>query len=231
MQKDFQYIRRDVDALMVAKVFSPQSGPQKSSVLSPNEIKIAAAKAIESRIIVSPSVIRDVSRGLINNASTGSWDAMTELLNLRSYVNSTLEEAKQAIGAVYSEPLHGTWTTVPEGKYLEDVSPKVILDGKPGKPYVIFDRPDHIATMLTRVIFKGSHVIYRGGPITLINVFFDNCTFEISEIKTETYSRKRFWEKHSPLLNLPTRSLSEIEFPQPSIAINSPSDHQILGSK
>jgi hypothetical protein len=27
------------------------------------------------------------------------------------------------------------------------------------------------------------------------------------------------------------RSLSEIEFPQPSIAINSPSDHQILGSK
>jgi len=28
-----------------------------------------------------------------------------------------------------------------------------------------------------------------------------------------------------------TRSLSEIEFPQPSIAINSPRDRQILGSK
>jgi hypothetical protein len=56
----------------------------------------------------------------------------------------------------------------------------VILDAKLGELGAIFDRPDHPAEAFRYTIFKNCHIKYRGGTITLVSVFFDNCTFDIT---------------------------------------------------
>lgn len=55
------------------------------------------------------------------------------------------------------------------------------MTGKNDDADVLEDSPGHTAKTLAYIIFRNTHVIYRGGAITLINVFFDNCTFEIQQ--------------------------------------------------
>jgi hypothetical protein len=45
---------------------------------------------------------------------------------------------------------------------------------------VISNSPFIVDTLyLKHVIFQNSHIIYRGGPVILEDVYFVNCTFEV----------------------------------------------------
>ena len=41
------------------------------------------------------------------------------------------------------------------------------------------DATGHPASVYQYIIFKNCHIIYHGGEVTLVKVFFDNCTFDI----------------------------------------------------
>jgi len=130
-------------------------------------------------IVVDPLAIQRVSVPLLMNPSNANnWDATIALLNLRSFVNSTLEEAKQHVGFVYHNNQPWTWAPSGPGEWLQIQGPGlVVLDGKPGEPGTVYARKTQ--GRFGYVIFKDVHVVYRGGPVTLINVFFDNCTFDV----------------------------------------------------
>jgi hypothetical protein len=144
----------------------------------PSEIADAAKMAITSRAIVSRDGLKHVAEPLLENVTPPKWAAVTQLLNLRSLQNSTLEEAKQHViqyvrGGEFVKPRNdGEWAQVEGGV--------IALDGDSSDPNTPHNSQGPVR-VLGNVIFKGVHVIYGGGRLSLENVFFEDCTFSIAE--------------------------------------------------
>jgi hypothetical protein len=184
IQKDLGYLRRDVDALRTWQTSAIFTSPGKTSTRGanrPDVLKGAADWAIDHKIVVDPAAIQYASMQLPNNASADSWQAMMSLINLRSYVNSTFAEAKlnivqtirDAPGDIHIMPrLSNQWVEL-------DVH-RINLGGDISEPNISFDRNNQPLTLLENFIIKGAKVTYRGRKITLVNVFFENCTFDIT---------------------------------------------------
>jgi hypothetical protein len=179
IRKDVEYMRRDVDRLLDHDAKQTLQ-TRASRKITSEEIKTAAKWAVERRIPVDVETITKVSRPLFQDATTGGWEATIALLNLRSFVNSTLDDAKLHITQTMNPEDHGKWFSGKPGEWLEIRIPRIVLDGKPGEVGVIMDAPGHISDKFQYVIFKDATIVYRGGPIVLVNVFFDNCTFQIA---------------------------------------------------
>lgn len=172
-------INKKVDRLLdkQAKDTLLQSFPTSIADAAAPDIKDAAIRVRERGILVPPEAIHLVSQPLLTNVTPAKWEAVTQLLNLRAFVNSTLQEAKQNIVQTVKP---GEWTKARSvGEWVQLDGAMVVLDGKDLDPLSIFDEFGHAKKILAYVIFKNTHVIYRGGKVTLINVFFENCTFEL----------------------------------------------------
>jgi hypothetical protein len=144
----------------------------------PGEIADAARRAVAARLLISPEGLKRVAEPLLDNVTPRKWEAVTELLNLRSFQNTTLEEAKQHIvqfvkGGEFARPRNdGEWAEVEGGA--------IALDGEQSDPNTPHNSQGPVRA-LGYVIFKGVHVIYGGGKVTLENVFFEDCTFAITK--------------------------------------------------
>lgn len=169
-------LRRDVDRLLDriarATLQSPTAGALAKDTAS--QIKDAAKWAIQRRIEIEPNAIRKVSESLAQNHDPDSWEAVGSLLNLRSFVNATSEFAKQHVVATIRQR-KGT-TEIPErsrGEYVELENLVVKLDGVPGEHDVLTLPDGSPMKVVENLIIKDSMVEYRGGKVTLINVFFE----------------------------------------------------------
>jgi hypothetical protein len=92
LKSDSTGLRRDVDRIMDAQ--AKQVLGAKTTV-SAEDITLAAKRALAHQIPIPPKEIEAISTSLLQGAATPvSWEATTALLNLRSFVNSRLEEAK-----------------------------------------------------------------------------------------------------------------------------------------
>jgi hypothetical protein len=110
LQTQLNGIQKDVDRLKDRDARATfQSPPTASGNAAAIQIKDAADWAIQRKIEIAPIAIQKVSSPLFSNDDIVKWEAATSLVNLRSFVNSTLEEAKQHIGATYSENDSGSW--------------------------------------------------------------------------------------------------------------------------
>ena len=178
LRKDFDYLRKDVDKLTVAKVFTPAGATQAK----PTEVKDAADKARRDAIVVAPDVIKLVSDPLFKNPTDDKWEAIISLMNLRAFVNSTLEEAEkhvvqtvkpdsQQVIIKYRDPRNPGWVEINGGAGVR-------LDaGSSADPGGFHDLDGRVLNTLGYMIIRNSKVIYSGGKVTLINVFFVDCTY------------------------------------------------------
>jgi hypothetical protein len=95
-------------------------------------------------------------------------------------VNSTLAEARQNIVQTIGPGDHGKWFQGSPEEWVLITEQTLILDPKDQNelPH-LNDAPGHPARVFRNTIFRKCHLIYRGGELTLISVFFDDCTFDI----------------------------------------------------
>jgi hypothetical protein len=70
---------------------------------------------------------------------------------------------------------------IPPGQWAQVEWKEVTLDGRKGDPTALLDLRHNVLTELGNTIFKGTHIIYRGGKMTLIDVFFEDCTFDVAD--------------------------------------------------
>lgn len=170
-------LRRDVDRILTKQTFASSQKPS-----TPGEIKEVADIARRDKIAVDPASIQRVAEPLFINVDSAKWEATTSLVNLRSFVNSTLAEAKQHVVASIRAQLGRTdFPARKTGEWLDFFGAQFKLDGKPGETGTLLDAPNHALNPITYLIVRDSIVEYGGGEVTLINVFFDNCTFVISD--------------------------------------------------
>ena len=79
-------IKGQLASLQSNQVFRQDS---QAVTTDPGMIQNAAVKSRENKIRVPPSDIQRVAAPLLRNVNAQNWSALLELLNLRSYVNST----------------------------------------------------------------------------------------------------------------------------------------------
>ena len=181
-------LRRDVDRLLdrsAKNILQPSlSGPLARDAAG--QIKDAAEWAVQRKIEIDPAAIQKVSGPLFKNPDRGTWEATIALANLRSFVNTTLTQAKQRVIATLTSPQREgppfpAFPTPKPDEWVELVGGTVALDGKPGERGSIHNAAGVPYSPFRNLIVKNAMVTYHGGRVTLINVFFENCTFEITD--------------------------------------------------
>lgn len=93
---------------------------------------------------------------------------------------------------------HGKWFQGGPGKWIEIVDQTVVLGGKPGDLDVIMDTPGRVADLLRNYTFKNCRIIYTGRAFELVDVFFDNCTFDLPDTDQGRVLAKTIIEKDFP---------------------------------
>jgi hypothetical protein len=147
---------------------------------SPEDIQDAIARLRNRKLEIGFDDIHRASAVLVKNPDQRSWTALVQLASFRSSANSALEEARQHIVQTIGPGDHGKWFQGnPEGWVLI-TEQTLILDPKDQSevPH-LNDAPGHPARVFRNIVFRKCHLIYRGGELTLISVFFDDCTFDI----------------------------------------------------
>lgn len=175
-------LRRDVDRLLdrmaKATLQSPPGLPTKDAA---RQIKDAAEWAVRRKIEIDPDTLQRVSAPLLKTPSENNWEATIALVNLRSFVNTTLEYAKQHVAAtVVPVTAHTHFPQQKPGEWIEFVHARFKLDGRPGEEGLLSYDNGRPVVFVTNLIVRDSIVEYRGGQITLVNVFFENCEFQIT---------------------------------------------------
>jgi hypothetical protein len=175
-------IRRDLDHLLdLSAKETLQAGPVASlGKGAANQIKDAAEWAVQRKLDINPTAIQKVSESLLKNPDKEKWDATIALLNLRSVVNTTLDYAKQHVKATVQGGENVLFPSVGPGEWIEFVHAQFKLDGQPGERGLMRDSSGNPMRIIPNFIFKDSVVEYRGGKVTLVNVFFENCKFIIT---------------------------------------------------
>jgi hypothetical protein len=139
-------LRRDIDRILAKQVFAQRKGDGAASPTIA-EIKEAAEGARASRILVEPAAIERVAEPLFMDLDESKWSAAVALLNLRSFVNSTMGEANQNVVQTITPADHGKWFTGEPGKWVEILGLDLLLDAKendlsktPVYPAVMYDQ-------------------------------------------------------------------------------------------
>ena len=175
-------LRRDVDRLLDKLARNTlQSPPSLATKEVALEVQDAAKWATERKLSIEPSSIQKVTLPFAKDSDPASWEATIALVNLRSFVNSTLEYAQQhVIATVHPTEPETHFPPQKPGEWIEFVGADFKLDGRPDeKGYMNVDgKPLRI---IQYMIVRDCKLEYRGGPVTLINVFFVNCTFVITD--------------------------------------------------
>jgi hypothetical protein len=84
----------------------------KSQESTPSDIKNAAVRLHERKIVISPEEIHAAAEPLLTSGTgnrSDNWDALAALVNLRSFVNSSLDYAKQH--TVVTVKANSRWST------------------------------------------------------------------------------------------------------------------------
>jgi DNA-binding FrmR family transcriptional regulator len=147
---------------------------------SPEDIEAAVARLRVRNITVNFDDIHRASAVLVKNPDQRSCGVLMQLAAYRSVVNSTITEARQNIVQTIGPGDHGKWFQGKPGEWTLIVDQTLTLDAKDQYelPH-LNDATGHPASVYQYIIFKNCHIIYHGGEVTLVKVFFDNCTFDI----------------------------------------------------
>jgi|ERR1022692_4024819 hypothetical protein len=188
LRSDIGHVQENVTRLLdwqARMAFTPQPGKSGATRIPPEELKEVAKYARERKIATDVASIELAAQPLEQSKDKASWEALLELANLRSFANSSLAQANYNIIQVMhaNEPPPGPLMRSGPNRWIvyEGEGTSLLLDkqGKePGKYIIDNGEP---AGLYENFIFRNTRIVYHGNPIVLVNVFFDNCTFEIND--------------------------------------------------
>jgi hypothetical protein len=159
---------------------------------------------------LDPKILTDAGKEFISAGISSSdpavWQAALAFLDYRSFLNSALAPATDTFAPVDKEILpwkfvlpHGPMKPGDEFRFkltsgkkipaeraavIEPIGSRLNADQKVGLEFVLV--ADYSTGFkldgyrLKYIIFKDSKIIYEGGPVEMENVYFVNCTFEVS---------------------------------------------------
>jgi len=180
-----------------------------------NKENIAEAKEIlkdarQNKVLISSDVVKQSGNNFIDAAlrEPAAWDTVLDFLNYRAYLNSVTVPLGQQVpvkdfSTHYQIPMENMPTiesmeTIGVSK-LPDVAqigalsaPNLNKNLAAGASLILLDAPTVVLDGLyaKKVVFRNSHIIYRGGPVVLDNVYFLDCTFEIkNQTKGQEFAR------------------------------------------
>ncbi len=188
LRNDMDHVKTDLGRLLdwqTKLILGPQASKGASGMrLAPEELKEMAKRARERSIPTDVGAIQVAAKPLEHSNDVASWQALLELVNLRSFVNSSLEQPAYNIIQTMHVGDHIDFESG-VGKWIlfEGDGKTLVLDTQKGEkdPAIIDKTANERAKIYQYFIFRNTHIVYRGNPIVLINVFFDNCTFEIRD--------------------------------------------------
>ena len=153
---------------------------------------------------LSAEAITDAGERFVDAAKTypEAWNALQEVLSYRTYQNSLTVNLGPQVLVTSAEtnynipkenvPILRSMSTIgasksPDTPQIRAISgPDLNASLSIGPTFLVLDAPTVILDGLyaKKMIFVNSRIIYRGGPVTLDNIYFLNCTFEITHGST-----------------------------------------------
>ncbi len=166
---------------------------------------VAAQKA---KVTIEPQVVTDVGKRAVEIAAKkpqqdSVWQSVLNFIAYRSFLNSGLApgtsdfspypnaRAKWLFDVPLTyykgEAIHvafraGRPVPAERAAVMERIEHHLNADETVGPEFLLIDGTVSLSLdglRLRNVIFRGSKIIYRGGPIEMKNVYFVNCKFEI----------------------------------------------------
>jgi hypothetical protein len=200
IDSSLQALNKTVAQLQLKQLSSNPANPQVTK-----EVRNVLASAKSGKIQLDTEAITDAGKRFVDAAKTypEACNAVQEILNYRTYINSVSVPLGQQVvlsktsTSKYEIPMQNVLTIislktigtsqspdVPEIRALSAPNPNANLTV--GPTFLVLDAPTVVLDGLyaKKMIFENSHIIYRGGPASLINVYFLNCTFEIMKGST-----------------------------------------------
>lgn len=162
------------------------------------EAQTVLRSAQNSKVQLATDTIAETGKRFVDatKSNPGAWDAVVAFLNYRTYLNSItvpMPPQLQNVTALtsYKIPAEngriGVMKTSGVSKYPDVAQFRLITASDlnaqlgVGPSYILLESSDIKLDGLyvQRMIFINSHISYRGGPVSLDNVYFLNCTFDI----------------------------------------------------
>jgi hypothetical protein len=155
------------------------------------------ARARESGVHLNETLVSETSqRFLGSDAQPAAWNALMASLSYKSFL-----KASSVHPTTYEKPEITTKYNVGTqvgGRRVEGVSVVGIVPAEKaarlnligvnenvksryGNEFIFVDEGDVVLDgwQMKNVVFRNAHIVYKGGPTVMENVFFLNCTFEI----------------------------------------------------
>jgi len=188
-------IETSLEALRLKQVSGSPTDPK-----SIKEAKALIQSARSNQLRLNKDAVTDAGERFVEvgNKNPDAWDAALEFLKYRTYLNSvTVNLGPQvAITKEISTNFQVPYKNVPEGMNLTTIglsnpsdAAQLRLLSEPNlntnlaaSPTFLVVRAQNVlldGLYAKKVIFTDSHIIYKGGLVTLDQVYFLNCTFEI----------------------------------------------------
>jgi hypothetical protein len=157
--------------------------------------------ARQKSIPLSPLVIQEAGTNFVQagKSDSGAWDVAMRFLDYKSFLNSVDVNSPLPPGTRVDE----THYTFPKKNYR--TLPRMVQFGASRAPNIPVIRelnapslnqnvgigPSFLVLIggdlvldglyLKQIIIRDAHVIYKGGSLTMENVYFINCTFDIQQ--------------------------------------------------
>jgi hypothetical protein len=173
-----------VEAAILDRKLLSLAGYSPSTAERARQILAEAEKHKIKLPIRSVSLIGDgILHSALHHPATTDWGAVGQLATYRSFLNASSAAKKrfQAFEVIgeFGPESHGIWIEYPKDKGVAFVNQTFILDGHLDELNILVDDAGHPARLYANIVFRSCLIKYRGGPITLRNVFFESCRFEI----------------------------------------------------
>ena len=180
--------------LAIKRIGEAQNLNSKDLLARLPELRSLATIARKEAVTSDPKVVESVG-GKLAEAGTGeAWNVALEFLNYKSFLNSAslhlLPGPDPGVITVYQAPnlsRYGNPTFAVSGRVPKDKAALFELNGVdlntgPEANQYIFIKNGAIqldGTTLKSVVFEGVDIFYSGGPLSMENVYFFNCTFHV----------------------------------------------------
>lgn len=181
-----------------------QTSSNPASLESITEAKNVLTAAVANKTKIDPTIVKDAGVKFVEASQNApaAWDAALAFLNYKSFLNSLASGSpiSDSVGPIMIE---STKYNIPEANVLEPFrehgqltvpsnapnipqfrslrAPNPNENTTVGPSFLVFEGGVLLldGLYLKRIVFRNTHIVYHGEPITLDNVFFIDCTFEI----------------------------------------------------
>jgi hypothetical protein len=183
-------IRSQLDGMSLKRI---ASNPLTAQTIT--EAKDILVGAASNKIQIDQNVVKDVGRKFVeaSEKDPAAWNAAMMFLEYRSVLNgsflpllrkhtgTTTYQAEAPPGHTVPNVSHYGDAPPSQAAILEKIGTELNKNAPVGDAFLLLQDGDVELDNYhaKNIIFRNIHIMYRGGPVQLENVYFVNCTFEI----------------------------------------------------